>query len=855
MIHLGCHVIYKHVNRVRIHFFLEEGLKDESLSGKAECLRRGILLQLEGLRTVYPYLHFSSSTDPNANIRNSQTPLSSYINVDAQNAVNSSLMSTSSSSSINYSSTGCSNGSSSTGYSGDGMVTNSSDITTTTMQSRRSSNSNTDSPNTTDFFDERDEESYAEGVDPISFRSAVGNCNYHGVLNKRYKSILPGVLTSKPFRCVLVGSLLYFYNKEADNKQKKVINLSCYQLEEGPIDENKFPTRRKEFSFHLSSTNNKKSHTFFTTKKANMDRWVQSIRIAISSASHSSLLNKNDNSDSQMKKISTGSFIIPQKSSSENEYDEEEDEEFYEELNAEEIAKLTVGEEPTNLWKPPTVPQPPQALQPSTATEISDYYSVPEEASTLSTSQIGKHVYYNQQRRAPPERPPLPNILRDNVQQNRPLPQAPEDSDIQNKVFDSKFDDEIYCEIDEDMKKECNFGESMEDSSSLSKEIFDTINRRVPSTPEKYLNGRQNEASSFRNFVSKFTGKNSTGNDSIQGPSWNLNLNPIKKAPSLPPKGTPSFAISDEESEYKVPSSTLYPDSIYNVPSNIPVPVSQEEQHSGRYEDSSIVKEIKKELHVDENSLGICDDSNPKNEMETLDSNPKNEMETLDSNPKNEMETLEIKSSDTQTENQLKEENSKTTLKSKFQCVNESKPKTDEEVKTNSFNSVKDMIAKLNQTDDSLETSQKSLGYSSFRKGKNSPNKIVECKNKIEVSRSVKSIKDNIERGKLKLNISEEDDSDFEVNTNSNECTETYNNLKSTDDTENTREIGNSVSTEDSTVYVAKFAYVSTTEGELSFNRGDEIIVKDTSSEERLWRVLIKGREGFVPKEYLWKKE
>lgn len=49
---------------------------------------------------------------------------------------------------------------------------------------------------------------------------------------------------------------------------------------------------------------------------------------------------------------------------------------FYEELNAEEIAKLTVGEEPSNLWKPPTVPQPPQALQPSTATEISDYYSV-----------------------------------------------------------------------------------------------------------------------------------------------------------------------------------------------------------------------------------------------------------------------------------------------------------------------------------------------------------------------------------------------------------------------------------------------------------------------------------------------
>lgn len=380
----------------------------------------------------------------------------------------------------------------------------------------------------------------------------------------------------------------------------------------------------------------------------------------------------------------------------------------------------------------------------------------------------------------------MPNILRDNVQQNRPLPQAPEDLDGKNTLFDGKFEDEIYCEIDEDMKTE-NSGESMnpillEDSSSLSKEIFDTINKRVPSAPEKYLNGRQNETSSFRNFVSKFSIKNSAGNDSTPGPSWNLNLNlhPVKKVPSLPPKGTPSFAMSDEESEYKVPSSTLFPDSIYNVPSNIPVPVSQAEQHSGRYEDSNVIKETIKELPLDESSVGTCDNSNPQSETETL----------------------ENKSSDTETENQLNEESSETTLKSKSQCVNESKPKTDEEVKINSFNSVKDMIAKLNQTDDSLETSQKSLGYSSFRKGKNSPNKfenahLVECKNKLEISRSVKSIKENIEKGKLKLNISEEEDSDFEVNTNSNECTETYNNLKSTDDTENTRGTGNSVSTED----------------------------------------------------------
>ncbi|KAK8379868.1 hypothetical protein O3P69_019697 [Scylla paramamosain] len=39
-----------------VHYFLAEALTRESLSGRAECLRRGLVLQLEALTGAYPTL-------------------------------------------------------------------------------------------------------------------------------------------------------------------------------------------------------------------------------------------------------------------------------------------------------------------------------------------------------------------------------------------------------------------------------------------------------------------------------------------------------------------------------------------------------------------------------------------------------------------------------------------------------------------------------------------------------------------------------------------------------------------------------------------------------------------------------
>ncbi|XP_063854089.1 mitotic apparatus protein p62-like [Scylla paramamosain] len=55
--------------------------------------------------------------------------------------------------------------------------------------------------------------------------------------------------------------------------------------------------------------------------------------------------------------------------------------------------------------------------------------------------------------------------------------------------------------------------------------------------------------------------------------------------------------------------------------------------------------------------------------------------------------------------------------------------------------------------------------------------------------------------------------------------------------------------------YVAKFAFVATLDQALSFGRGDEILVYDTSGTSGWWRATLRGRNGLVPREYLKKKE
>ncbi|CAL4244829.1 unnamed protein product, partial [Meganyctiphanes norvegica] len=48
-----------------VHYFLQDALPAEPLSGKLECLRRGLVLQLEALALSYPSLRIKSSSASN----------------------------------------------------------------------------------------------------------------------------------------------------------------------------------------------------------------------------------------------------------------------------------------------------------------------------------------------------------------------------------------------------------------------------------------------------------------------------------------------------------------------------------------------------------------------------------------------------------------------------------------------------------------------------------------------------------------------------------------------------------------------------------------------------------------------
>lgn len=207
----------------------------------------------------------------------------------------------------------------------------------------------------------------------------------------------------------------------------------------------------------------------------------------------------------------------------------------------------------------------------------------------------------------------------------------------------------------------------------------------------------------------------------------------LRTPPTLPPKGkTLVEPESDEESEYKVPSSTIScAEDFYQVPASIPIPV---QLSVNGYQPLSSDKKIPSKEPVEITDGKVSDAVNNNDEIDggqlssVLDANDKSEYNVQKNGNPEEVNTLS--------------------------SVSESK--TDEKIFTKklSSNSVKDLIAKLNQNDQMTETSHPPIGInSSFKKSKLSISSSFEKNallvennlNKFGISKSVTEIKNDIE--------------------------------------------------------------------------------------------------------------
>ncbi|XP_050703914.1 uncharacterized protein LOC126989323 isoform X2 [Eriocheir sinensis] len=806
-----------------VHYFLAEALQKESLSGRAECLRRGLILQLEGLAGVYPTLRIqpgepggggglggakgpgSATSLPYLAMNqsgNTTTSTPSLLITPTTTTTTNPYSTTSSSSGVN------SSGNSSRGSSGDGFVggrplgggTSTPTTTTTTLDSGGG-----DDMEMYEAFDEftedeivesssrpggggggggKEEEEkeedgvYTETEEVVSFSSLIASCERHGPLGKKTKGLLRNV---KTYQCVATGGCLYLFIKDSDDRQRKTIDLTGYTARPATGEEIK-DTRKRDAAFEMVCPG-KKTHTFIARTAKDKNEWLTALDRTIRSGR------------------SRPSIVPP---------------------------PAPGPAPPSHQFRP----QKPTHQPPQPSEEYKYYHDVAEE--------IQEEVEPEDTpcSKGPPPRPPPPNL--------------PTQPSREEEGEDS--DDGIYCEIDEDTLEEArqnysrgfmgaeggsggsagSVGSGSKLKLPLPQPPSHSTSPSTPPTPTPTHMGKLTEEvfSRLSNFAAQPQPPNAPGTP-----------------PRLPPKGVP--APESDDSEYKVPMGA---NMEYQVPTSHPVQFDQSKGGKGTGGGLSGQKTDKITARLAMRAAGEegddteaengCDSSDVKKGGIGVISSP-----LLPPPPK--AEVLPIKTS-------LER---KPPVKDEKKAVSSFLGRGDKaggnggdscpapHLRSGPSASVKDMIARLNQN-----RTQQPPPTSPASSPTPSPTppatKIPALPKQHLIEKPATPPRPPYLRGdspqppKKEEEVQEKEEQEEE---------ELYAELE--DVSPGGGGGGGGEEETEGEWYVAKFAFVATLPQAMSFGRGDELLVYDRSGDSGWWRAKLRGKNGLIPREYVRKKD
>lgn len=557
-----------------------------------------------------------------------------------------------------------------------------------------------------------------------------------------------------------------------------------------------------------------------------------------------------------------------------------------------------VGPEGTVFGKPvgtsEMLPSRPSSQLPCHVVDLPDYDLVsPEDPPPPPLPECPPPSTPNFSKR-PPERPPLPVSLQNRVnkQAARPLPDAPKDTN-----YNSYDPGGIYCEIEEDLLEAGHEGFMKEfagEYKNISEYSSNSTNNSVNQESKKpravSADGLPQDAGSLSPTLSSRASTNSlVGSFSdeilmnISDPNLSQlsphkyplrSLSSYRTPPKLPPKGVPLPPVDDDDSEYKVPVSTMM-DTEYQIPPNrIPTEVEGDETI---HEISAPITAASELYQVPPSQTIVS--------IKPKDSDRRKSIIEEQTKP---LSSFFNEKEDTNSKNNLK------ALAKRFE-VNDSRVGEDskESKISNQGTSVKDMIARINKNKALAEKDSNTKGKEeSTHSGTTANSQPNGNSTKVGTSHKsnpseVKLVKPNLpprpqnllngatitnkkslpaeddKRSSTVAENAEESDDDYyetpEDNSFDSTSQQDLNGIPNKDTAAPWRVKPEPAATAESTLtgewYVAKFAFVATIDQAISFNRGDLVLVHETAGNSGWWKATAKGRSGVVPKEYLKKKE
>ncbi|XP_069181026.1 uncharacterized protein [Procambarus clarkii] len=731
------------------------------------------------------------------------------------------------------------------------------------------------------------EDVYMEAVEAMPFSSIIATCDRHGVLIKKTKGLLRNV---KSYHCVAANGMLYLYLKEADERQRKTIDLTGYSARPATGEDIR-DQRKRDAAFEIVGPG-KKTHTFIArTARDKMD-WLAAIdhsikygriRIQSSSSSVAEAVAYNNTSGDTFK--GGTELILPPKAplplqiihrkddKPADEYFYYHDvasdvrDEVYEEVDPE---GMVVGNIETLPPPPPPLSQPPDydPIYPD------DFPQPPSLTPLPSTPSL---------RRPPPGRPPLPDVLQDrlNKQAVRPLPDAPPEP--------NEGDDPIgiYCEIEEDIveigrenlmktleaQKDSSKMEGVNSNSDTEISVFSDGLHHQKTTEMPSINSR-----SSSNSLVGFLSDEIFMNISEFSPSHHLQKYPLRSSnpitpPKLPPKGIPIPSVVDDDSEYKVPCIVPNIDAEYQIPPSNPIPTDAEE-----IAEPETVHEISGPIPTASQMYQVP----PSQTIVSIKPNVNERKNSIIEECSRPMSSFLSGQEDPYPKSTLK------ALTKRFEKIEDIQARdgTREIQQSCQGTSVKDIIARINKNktiaekDDHLKSREEPVCSAVTANDKEDdmpPKSNLPIENTIPATVSeqklikpvlpprphnlingttitqksmppieeIKSSNSTLENGDASDDDHYEtpDDNSFEGN------------HQQDSQGEDAIAPWRTVPETTGDWYVAKFAFVATIDQALSFNRGDVILIHDTSGNSGWWKATHKGRSGLVPREYLKKKD
>ncbi|XP_076055445.1 uncharacterized protein LOC143033824 [Oratosquilla oratoria] len=873
-----------------VHYFLSESLSCEQLTGKAECLRNALVLQLEALAVNYPTLKLHKG------------PSYQYLNMDQGGTGGGGGSGTSSAggsgsgtvqakrpllTNEGSGSSVCSNSSNS----GDPFTFPSKPASSTKTGGRIKSTVDDDKE---DEYEELDQDflrnhvnkytketffepsetphvvvvppaestsepscpttSHSSNVDPtpeavadmddpeenymttvpsVAFSTLIAKGEKNGELLKKSKGLLRNI---KKYHGVVANRLLYLYLKETDEVQKKVIDLTQYTARVATGDDFK-DQRKKDAAFELVGVG-KKTHTFVARTAKDKNQWLAAIQRVSS-------VNLNDTQEFPMESRQDldepSSLMLPPKPPppmsvkdphergsvplGNKEVPEEEADEFYEELDAN-----PSNSNPSSVFASST-----STSKPSVPTKDDDTDEVYEEAEPLPTVPSVFNTPGLIPKKSPPDRPPLPLRLQHVLQQRlRPLPNTP-CSSVPSGEANEEDGDEIYCEIDEEVD-----GEQLTMTHTPGSTTTQHSLRTPPTNPS------HSEISSVPN--------DTLSDELYEEPDINLDPPPsqfrmtnttvVSTPPKLPPRGIPTQPLPTDDTEYKVPQSFNL-DTEYQVPQSNPVQASSNSQvrkgNIPTYQVPPSNAAVPSTTQL--MSEGTCNDSDEKKTSNSFRAQTNVSQNIKSFEKKDQVCQKEVGSQD--------KDKNKRNIHAKFNTGIAKDPEFGQGF------SVKDIISRMNknntieggtsgntilnkvQTSVTKDSQQKTNSVTNTQRDKDRPNLINE--DSLVKPMLPEPQKNGVDKNEIDNGVMEE------VKVTETSKIDLYENYNCSQLEEQEDTIGE--------WYIAKFSYIATIPQSIGFDRGDQILIVDKSGDTGWWMAVIKGRTGFVPKEYIRKKE